>query len=282
MKAQAANRRPVAVQRVWKSLLAIVVSGSLSACAGLGSQNEIMSKDLLEIKTLSQGIKSAQESNGRRVDYRLGALEDKIQTRNDQLRESLTDIEKRLREEREEVLDLRKLVSDLSFQIGTLTTKLDMQGTETARGATGTVAQEPKQGADEMFRDALRQYNLGRYDLAREGFEKALEQNPTGELGIKTLYWLAETCFRQPDLEPAGEFYTQLIQSNPSHHLAWKSLERLADINHKQGRTSDALSMYESIATGHPGYEGIERVKEQIRILREAQSGGGDASPANS
>lgn len=242
----------------------------LTGCSSMGivppGEGGAMAQDVYDIKAMVRQMSDDDKSTKRMMEHRLGALEEKVQSRNDLLNTNLTEIEKRIQSQNNEIASLRKEVAQLSFQLESIGTMLDIQPPELSQ-ETSDLLQTQEDG-EPLFDEAQKEFNLGRYDAAREGFQAALDAGLSGDKEIEAQYWLAESLFRVPELKAAYDQYTQLITSNPSHNLAWRSLERLAEINEKQGRQDDALRLYDQILSTNPGYEGFERVEQRVKQLR--------------
>lgn len=225
-------------------------------------------QDIYDIKAMVRQMSDEDKSTKRMMEHRLGALEEKVQSRNELLNTNLTELEKRIQAQNDELTGLRKDVAQLSFQLETLSNTLNIKPPEMSEQSAGLV--QSQDAGESIFDDAQKQYNLGRYDAAKQGFQDAIGKGLSGDKLIEAQYWLAESLYRIPDLKAAYDQYTKLITSNPSHNLAWRSLERLAEINEQQGRQDDALRLYDQIITTNPGYEGIDRVKQRVKQLRGA------------
>ncbi len=270
--------------RQWvRAAAGLLLAGVVLGCQS-GQGGSLVSGDIYAIKTDISKLMEAQESGRRTLDYRLETLEEKVQSRNDLLNTNLTEIEKRLREQNDEILGLRKEIGELTFQLDALRRKLDVQAAQLS--PTSSALLETAAAGEAAYNEALRQFNLGRYDLARQGFEKALGEGATGDLAIQARFWLGEACYKQPDLTAAYDHYTRLIWADPTHPLAWRGLERLAEIRVKQGQPAEALRFYEEIIRSNPGYEGIQRVKENHAALQAgrptpAPPEGSTAPPGN-
>lgn len=222
-------------------------------------------QDLVDIERLLKDLKEDQGSAKRQLDYRLETLDSKLQTRNALLESSLGEIEKRLRQQNDDLERLRRELAELSFKFDSLNTKLNMQPVQPSAQTRELLA--PGQLGKETYDEAFKAYNLGRYEDARGGFEAAMEAGLTGDRAIEARYYLAESLYRQDDFKTAYDHYTRLITGDPSHEFAWRSLERLADIQQRWNRPKDALRLYQEILGKKPDYGAIERVREQIEAL---------------
>lgn len=292
-----------------RALAAIVAAGLAAGCAGLqpmGGEN-IVARDVLEIKHLIEGQKEESSANQRKIEYRLDTLAGDLQTRSDLIKSNLDDVDKTSRAQAEEIEKLRKQVEGLSYQLASIANRMGMPTGSASAAASGnssssTIGAEgapPSSGspspsplgtapalpisADDAYLDAEKDYNLGRYDAAREKLDAlAARQDISPDLFVKSQFMLAESCYALGDATAAYENYRRVIDNrppngrgNPAHALAWRSLERMGMINQKRGDKDQALKFFDQILAKNPGYEGADRVKERVRELR-----GGDAPPA--
>src|SRR5262249_7895335 len=109
--------------------LAAVIGGA--SCAGMQSGREsLMAKDIRDIKSLVQGQKDESGSRGRKVEYRLDQLDEKVQTRSDQMKASVTDLDKIIRSQSDEISKLHKQVDELGYQLASISGRAGMQSAE--------------------------------------------------------------------------------------------------------------------------------------------------------
>lgn len=260
------SSRTGALRRASLILLPLMLAGCEYVGVRPPGEAGAVAQDVYDIKTMVRQMSDEDKSTKRMMEHRLGALEEKTQSRNELLNTNLTEIEKRIQAQNDEITALRKEVAQLSFQLETIGTMLDIKPPKLSPETANLL--ETKAEGDALFDDAQKQFNLGQYAAAKDGFEQAIAKGLEGDRAIEAQYWLAESLFRTPDLKGAYDQYTRLITSNPSHALAWRSLERLAEINEQQGRQDDALRLYDQILTTNPGYEGIDRVQQRVKALR--------------
>lgn len=257
-------------------LIFLSLWGTAMAGCGLlappGDSN--VNKDIHQIRIDVQRLIDEEESARRQIEFRLSALEEKVQSRNESLNSNLSHIDARLLDQNEEISALREEHSSLRYQLTTISTLLEIRPSELSDEAA--VLLENRKKGEASYDEGQKQFNLGRYEEAIKAFRAALAQGIEGKRAIESQYGLADSLYRLPDLDLAYDEYTKLISSNPGHPLAWRSLERLADINLQAGRSEDALKLFSEIENRNPGYEGIERVKERIAEINAAKGGDAD------
>lgn len=257
-------------------LIGLAVLPGLMGCETLGQfipepASSSVEEDILRIKLLLEEVREDQKSNHRKIDFQILSLDEKVDNRRAMLDADLKRIEKTLRDQNEEISRMRTEFTELSFQIDALTKKLGMRTADPTPPSEPVAPppEEPKPTAGEAVAEATRQYDLGRYDLARKGFTEALALGLSDEEArISARFHLAEACFRENDFPAAREEFRNVIELNQRHDLAWRSLERLADVEEKEGRISQAIELYEAIEGGYPDYQYMDRVRGQIVKLK--------------
>ncbi|MBI3737153.1 hypothetical protein HY256_11670 [Candidatus Sumerlaeota bacterium] len=158
----------------------------------------IVARDVLEIKHLVESHKDEEASSGRKVEYRLDSLDEKLQSRTEMLKTNVADLDKIIRDQAKEIEKLRRQVEELGYQLSAVAGKLGVAGPQPAAGAPpaeaappagGTAPAEgasgPKPSVEDQFMEALKQFNLGRYELARKGSESVLASGAAGEQPVQ-------------------------------------------------------------------------------------------------
>ncbi len=275
--------------------LILLMAGALlvPGCAGLQPGGDAtLTRDVLETKNLVATQKDIQESSARKLEYRLDTIDEKIQQQGELEKNSLSEMDRVIRAQAKEIESLKRQLDDLTDMLSAVGAKLGVSG------ATGTMSLAPSEGTapataatpdpatpgmtpGDLYVEALKQFNLGRFEQAKAQFEQVLASGVSGDQAIQTRYWLGETYFSLGDMVKANDTYKALIIENKSHALAWRSLERLAEISAKQGRNADAIRLYDQIINRNPTYEGLDRVKEAADKLRAASAPPADATGGN-
>jgi TolA-binding protein len=283
-------RRPL--RRTILPTAAVMAIAMAAGCGALTpTESTILSRDMYEIKTTINKYMEEQDSLDRQLKYSLGSIDESLQGRNDITKTALDDMEKRLREQLEEIRSLRSQVEALNFAVDSLSKRLSMGGTlgaapggtmnggvgapgDAAVGTTGGAAI----GAEALLSSAQRQFNLQNYAASRDDLLKGLEQNPSGETKIETLFWLGESYYYLNDPENARRYYRQVMEENDTHAKAWVSFERMGNIFLMQGKKDEALQVLQQIDDAYPRYPYIDRVRATItQIQQSADETGGEA-----
>lgn len=89
---------------------------------------------------------------------------------------------------------------------------------------------------------ALKNYEDGRYERARELFAAFMQDYPRHKLLPNALYWTGETWYAQARYDRAMEFFTRVVQEHPRHPKSADALLKLA---------------YSALRLGQPGQAGV-------------------------
>ncbi|MCL5269575.1 MAG: tetratricopeptide repeat protein [bacterium] len=298
---------PVPLHRIdWSTgfrrwALVIVLGGLLvvpMACETLTASNDAMAKDVLAIRNKLDKWIEEQASSNRQNTQVLNSIYDNLQGRNDAVKTSLEDLEKRNRDLVSEIDKLNAKVEELTFAVDTVsktmnirTNPMDIGTTATSPAAPGVgpggVTPAPGNAAEQAYNNATELFNAGDYAKALEAYNQALSLNPEGALKLDVLYQIAECQYKLNDLAKAKTSYWTVITTNNGDLKAWQSLERIADIELSQGDLLNALIHLQQIETEYKNYQNIEAVRAKIAQIKSKSGGapgggapGGGATPA--
>lgn len=270
--------------RLVRCMVVVVATGLLSACAAFApSDDGLVAHDMLEIKNKLNEVAANQASSDRMIEAALTGIDVSLKDREEIVKNVIDDMEKRMREQNDEIQRVRSQLQEMTFALDSLSKRLSMgngmlspepnasanQAETTPGGTTANATPGFSDAAvDQAITSAMRQYSIGNFTAAREGFRQALEQQPDDEKKVEIMFWLGETCNQLQDFPVALENYWAVINLRPDHVRAWKSLERMAEIKQKQGDLPRALELLQSIASIYPTYPDIEDVQTRITEIQ--------------
>ena len=81
--------------------------------------------------------------------------------------------------------------------------------------------------AQSLFRAGLGHYRLGRYEEARQTWERLLQEYGTSDMQPRTLFWLGKACLEQEDTEDGLGYLNQLLASDPADYYALRAADLL-------------------------------------------------------
>ncbi len=267
----------------WSISAACAAMAILGGCSTLGQDQQLLSRDMYEVRQQLGEFMKQQESIDNKVTYSLGSIDENLQSNGQIVQNAIDGLQKQLRDQQEEMNQLRGSMEAMMVTLDSLSRRMGVTPAGSATGGSqpgitspGDSAQ-PGQApaptgpattaADQAYQGALQQFNMGRYEQAREGFMTALSQNPTNEQKVDILYWLGETIYQLGDKDTAFNTFSQIIDVNQQSQQAWRAVERMGDIRMEQGRKEDALVEFQKFSI-YQDYPNIDRVNEKMARLR--------------
>lgn len=128
--------------------------------------------------------------------------------------------------------------------------------------------------ADQQYARALKSYEAGRFDLAREEFARFMSVHPGHSLVPNAIYWTGETWYSQGRLERAAQTFARVLREHPRHAKSPDALLKLAYTALRQGQIGQARIYLDQLQTTYPQ-------SRASRLGREARSRlQGDNGPA--
>jgi TolA-binding protein len=285
------NPATTIARRGWKAGLCglLLLAGALAGCDSFASSDvALLSRDVYEIKGNLDKAIAKHDAADRQTKYALDEIQNDLQGRNDAIKTSMEDMEKRLRDQGAALQKLQDQLQLVNFAVGAMTKRTGEAGGDlTTAGGQAGAAPGPAQGGepnatnplnlnpanvDQLLTSGQQQYNAQNYQGARDVLRQALQNGPKPDEHAEILYWLGESNLKLNAQDDAKKCFTDLIGAHPSHVKAWFSLEELANIALAQGQKDLALKMLQQITQNNPTYAQIGRVKATIARIQQPPS----------
>ena len=179
-----------------------------------------------------------------------------------------TDSYSQLQMLREEVMQLRGLVEQLSFEVQQLKQRqmddymdLDrrLSSAAAANGPTPPVpTAAPTNGGSESgssdevqsYSDAYNLLKEGKIDNAVMAFKQHINDYPAGNYTANCHYWLGEVYLLKRNLEQARQSFTIVVEDHPDHRKVTDATFKLGTVYHSLGNNDKAKSLLEKAAAG--------------------------------
>jgi soluble lytic murein transglycosylase len=84
--------------------------------------------------------------------------------------------------------------------------------------------------AQALFRAGLGHYRLGRYDEARQTWERLLAEYGTSDMWARTLFWLGKASLEHGDTEEGLEYLNQLLVTDPTGYYGLRATDLLRGV----------------------------------------------------
>ncbi len=135
-------------------------------------------------------------------------------------------------------------------------------------------APAPKGGGispSDLFAQATADYQRGRYDLARQGFEDYAEKFPRTDLSDDALYWAGECWSAQKKSREAIAAYDKLFRTYPQSDKAPAAHLKKGLAHLELGEKAQAMVELNYVVNQFPGSDEAKSARQRLKAL------GGDA-----
>ncbi len=142
-----------------------------------------------------------------------------------------------------------------------------------AAGAAAA-ASAPKGGGispADLFAQATADYQRGRYDLSRQGFEDYAEKFPRTDLSDDALYWAGECWSAQKKPHEAIAAYDKLFRTYPQSDKAAAAHLKKGLAHLDLGEKAQAMVELNYVVNQFPGSDEAKSARQRLKAL------GGDA-----
>jgi tol-pal system protein YbgF len=145
-----------------------------------------------------------------------------------------------------------------------------------AVGAAGAAASAPAHGSggispSDLFAQATADYQRGRYDLARQGFEDYAEKFPRTDLSDDALYWAGECWAAQKKPREAIAAYDKLFRTYPQSDKAPAAHLKKGLAHLELSEKAQAMVELNYVVNQFPGSDEAKSARQRLKAL------GGDA-----
>jgi len=211
----------------------------------MDQNTDSMNKVTAAITALQTGLDKLQTDSGGRVDQ----LSGQIQALNDSLDE------------------LKARLAKVSKQLD------DVQAAQQNQAAAAAAQQAQQQALaqapppDVLYNNALRDYNAGKNDLAKQEFSDYARFYPTTDLAGNSFFYLAEIDFKQGDYQGAIKNYDQVLQNFPTGNKAPSSDLKKGLALIELGQKDDGIAELRHVIQRYPRSNEALQAREKLRKM---------------
>lgn len=137
-------------------------------------------------------------------------------------------------------------------------------------GAAAPAAPRPAAGRPapaELYNQALGDYQRGRFDLARQGFEEYVETYPSTDLSDDALFWAAECWSALKNPKKALETYDRLLKSYPQTDKAPSAHLRKGLAHLELGEKAQAIVQLQFVVHEYQTSDEAKSARQHLRAL---------------
>jgi tol-pal system protein YbgF len=145
-------------------------------------------------------------------------------------------------------------------------------GAAPGSGGTGLVAvpAAPRGGSitpADLFAQATADYQRGRYDLARQGFEDYAEKFPRTDLSDDALYWAGECWSAQKKPREAIASFDKLFRTYPQSDKAPAAHLKKGIAHFELGEKAQAMVELNFVVNQFPGSDEAKSARQRLKSL---------------
>jgi tol-pal system protein YbgF len=136
----------------------------------------------------------------------------------------------------------------------------------TATNAAGPAGMAPI-SADTLYRNALRDYQSGNFDLSRQEFSDYIKNFPQNDLASNAQFYLGEIAYSQGDYKAADAAYETVLKEYPQSLKLSASLYKKALAELALGLRLSAKRDLRDVVRRFPGSDEARRAEAKLRQL---------------
>jgi tol-pal system protein YbgF len=268
-------------------LLALLASVNVPPAWGV-------SKEIIQLQTQVQALQDQMTHMQQSFDERMGVMKNLMDQNTDSMNKvsaAMTALQSSLEKLQS---DNSGKVDQLSGQIQALNDSLDelkarlakvskqLEDVQAAQQnqAAAAAAQQAQQQAlaqalppDVLYNNALRDYNAGKNDLAKQEFSDYVKFYSTTDLAGNSFFYLAEIDFKQGDYQGAIKNYDQVLQNFPTGNKAPSSDLKKGLALIELGQKDDGIAELRHVIQRYPRSNEALQAREKLRKMGVATVG---------
>lgn len=244
----------------------LLIAVSLLALVGCGGDEERlkMKRDISNLREKLYEI----EGNQNVLRNELKAAVDELKTQvSDRTQEA--EMSEDMRAVQSTLSSYEARLNDLESRIARLNAAQTMVPTGTTAdnsGEQGETAADSVAGSDieKLFRQAMIDFNRGKYDVAVLGFEDLVRQFPNSPFEEASLYYLGRSHFEQKNWSKAVEIFEGVRDKYPSGEYTAQATYYLGHSFYKSGLMAKSVLMMRQVGERFPGTQEAELAEKML------------------
>jgi len=266
-------------------LFVLVLAGLVSTPAWA------VNRELVELQTQVQQIQDQMTALKQSLDERMGVIKNLMDQNTDSINKvtvAITNMQVALQKQQS---DTNNHVDQLSGQLQTLNDSLDelkarlgkvtnqleamqqAQQSLAAQASQQAQAQQQQQAQlavpppDVLYNNALRDYNGGNVDLAKQEFSDYVKNYPNTDLAGNAYFYLAELAFKAGDYPTAIKGYDQVLQTFPDGTKAASAELKKGLAQIESGQKDAGITTLRHVVQRYPRTNEAMQAKDRLRKL---------------
>jgi len=263
--------------------LFVVAAGLIASPPALA-----VNRELVELQTQVQQLQDQITNLKQSLDERMGVIKNLMDQNTDSINKvtgAITNIQVNLQKQQSDTNNhvdqlsgqlqaLNDSLDELKARLGKVTKQLeDMQSTQqslAAQASQQVQAQQTQlsvQAPDVLYNNALRDYNGGNTDLARQEFGDYIKNYPNTDLAGNAYFYLAELDYHAANYPQAIRGYDQVLQTFPDGTKAASAELKKGFALLETGQKDAGISALRHVVQRYPRTNEAIQAKDRLRKL---------------
>jgi len=266
--------------------LCVLAAGMLAATPAFA-----VNRELVELQTQVQQLSDQITTLKQSLDERMGVLKNLADQNTDSINKvttAITAIQTNLQKQQSDTNNhvdqlsgqlqaLNDSLDELKARLGKVTKQLeDLQQTQQTLAAQASQqavqAQQQQQQQnqlppDVLYNNALRDYNGGNADLAKQEFSDYVKSYSTTDLAGNAYFYLAEMDYRAGNYPQAIKGYDQVLQSFPDGNKAASAELKKGFAQIEAGQKDAGITTLRHVVQRYPRSNEAMQAKDRLRKL---------------
>lgn len=250
-----------------------------------------VNREMVELQTQVQQIQDQMTALKQSLDERMGVIKSLMDQNTDSINKvtvAITNMQVAIQKQQS---DTNNHVDQLSGQLQTLNDSLDelkarlgkvtnqleamQQAQQTLAAQASQQAQQTQQQQQQMsvpppdvlYNNALRDYNGGNVDLAKQEFADYVKNYPNTDLAGNAYFYLAEMDFKAGDYPNAIKGYDQVLQAFPDGSKAASAELKKGMAQIESGQKDAGITTLRHVVQRYPRTNEAMQAKDRLRKL---------------
>jgi tol-pal system protein YbgF len=274
---------PIMNKQQYSVLLVLLIVLSLGVLPVGGA-----SKEMIQLQTQVQALQDQMTQMQQSFNERMGVMKNLMDQNTDSmnkvtaaitalqgnLEKLQTDGGGRTEQLSGQIQSLNDSVDELKARLAKVSKQLDDIQAAQQNQAAAQAAQQAQQQAlaqapppDVLYKNALRDYNAGKNDLAAQEFSDYLKFYPSTDLAGNAYFYLAEINYKQGNFEGAVKNYDQVLQNFPTGNKAPAADLKKGLSLIELGQKEDGIAELKHVVQRYPTSNEAMQARERLRKL---------------
>jgi tol-pal system protein YbgF len=221
-----------------------------------------------EMASVQKTVQEVQANTGSRIDN--------ISQQTQGLSDNLQDVQARVGKLSQQLTDVQSLLQSIDGKISGAGAPGGAPGPGGLQpggalapngGNTAMPPSMPPISADTLYQNALRDYNTGKYDLARQEFSDYIKNFPSNDLASNAQFYLGEVAYAQGDYKGAIDAYDIVLVSYPNSFKLGASLLKKGLAELQVGMKTSGTRDLRDVVRRFPNSDDARRAQAKLREI---------------